>query len=163
MAPNSTAQKASHEVQPDQAQKATGFGDTALQRGIRAIFLGPPGSGKGTQVSHFFTLELWSKSLKYFSGSKYYFQASKFAHNYCVCHLSTGDLLRAEIQTGTDLGKRIESTIKKGDLVSDDTVCELIDTNLNKPECKKGFILDGFPRTTGQAEKVGFPSKNKLA
>uniref|UniRef100_A0AC34QWY2 Adenylate kinase n=1 Tax=Panagrolaimus sp. JU765 TaxID=591449 RepID=A0AC34QWY2_9BILA len=105
------------------------FGDSDLQRGIRAIFLGPPGSGKGTQ-------------------------ASNFATKYCACHLSTGDLLRAEIQAGSDLGKRIESTIKEGALVSDDTVCELINVNLDKPECKKGFLLDGFPRTTIQAEKL---------
>jgi len=104
-------------------------GDSELQRGIRAIFLGPPGSGKGTQ-------------------------ADNFATRYCACHLSTGDLLRAEIQSGTPLGKRIESTIKEGKLVSDDTVCELIDVNLDKPECKKGFLLDGFPRTTVQAEKL---------
>ncbi|KAE9555746.1 hypothetical protein FO519_001098 [Halicephalobus sp. NKZ332] len=103
--------------------------DSGLQRGIRAIFLGPPGSGKGTQ-------------------------AENFATRYCACHLSTGDLLRAEIRSGTALGKRIESTIKEGKLVSDDAVCELINVNLDKPECKKGFLLDGFPRTTVQAEKL---------
>jgi adenylate kinase len=129
MAPPFAAEKASPDIQLEQASKKFGVGDTALRRGVRAIFLGPPGSGKGTQ-------------------------AGKFAHDYCICHLSTGDLLRAEIQNKTDLGKRIDSTIKEGKLVSDSTVCELIDTNLNKPECKNGFILDGFPRTTGQAQEL---------
>jgi adenylate kinase len=127
--PFAAAEKASPDIQLDQAQRKFGQGDTALRRGVRAIFLGPPGSGKGTQ-------------------------AAKFAHNYCICHLSTGDLLRAEIQNKSDLGNRISSTIKEGKLVSDETVCELIDTNLNKPECKHGFILDGFPRTTGQAQQL---------
>lgn len=119
----------SNDVQLEQAQKEQFQPSDNLHRGIRAVFLGPPGSGKGTQ-------------------------AANFAHSYCACHLSTGDLLRAEIQAGTDLGKRIESTIKEGKLVSDDTVCELIDVNLDKPVCKNGFLLDGFPRTTGQAVKL---------
>ena len=71
-----------------------------------------------------------------------------------MCHLATGDLLRAEVSKGSDIGREIKQVIDAGQLVSDELVLKMVDVNLDKPECKNGFILDGFPRTTVQAEKV---------
>eukprot|EP00743_Colponemidia_sp_Colp-15_P001100 GILK01001211.1.p1 GENE.GILK01001211.1~~GILK01001211.1.p1 ORF type:complete len:236 (-),score=37.15 GILK01001211.1:217-924(-) len=95
----------------------------------RLIFMGPPGSGKGTQ-------------------------APAVKDEFCLCHLSTGDMLRAAVDAGSDWGKQAKSVMSSGGLVSDDIVVGIIKENLNQPECAKGFILDGFPRTVVQAEKL---------
>jgi len=96
---------------------------------INAILLGPPGAGKGTQ-------------------------AQKLVDRYNVCQLSTGDMLREAVTNKTDVGKQAESVMKAGGLVSDEIVVNLINENLDKPACKNGFLLDGFPRTIVQARKL---------
>lgn len=71
-----------------------------------------------------------------------------------MCHLSTGDMLRAEIQSGSSLGAEIKKVMDEGKLVHDDLVVSMIENNLEKSECKQGFLLDGFPRNVTQAQKV---------
>lgn len=95
----------------------------------RVILVGPPGSGKGTQ----------SPLIK---------------DEYCLCHLATGDMLRAAVNAKTPLGVKAKEAMDKGELVSDDLVIGIIDEAMKKPSCQKGFILDGFPRTVVQAEKL---------
>ncbi|KAD5317184.1 hypothetical protein E3N88_17130 [Mikania micrantha] len=95
----------------------------------RLILIGPPGSGKGTQ----------SPIIK---------------DEYCLCHLATGDMLRAAVAAKTPLGIKAKETMERGELVSDDLVVGIIDDAMKKPSCQKGFILDGFPRTVAQAQKL---------
>ncbi|KAK4781936.1 hypothetical protein SAY86_016038 [Trapa natans] len=95
----------------------------------RLILIGPPGSGKGTQ----------SPLIK---------------DEYCLCHLATGDMLRAAVAAKTPLGIKAKDNMDKGELVSDDLVVGIIDEAMKKPACQKGFILDGFPRTLVQAQKL---------
>ena len=96
---------------------------------MKLVFIGPPGVGKGTY-------------------------ASAISKIYGVPHISTGDIFREEIKKGTDLGKRIRSFVEKGELVPDEIVIETIRKRLSQDDCKKGFILDGFPRTLEQAKAL---------
>ena len=93
------------------------------------IFLGPPGAGKGSL-------------------------AVKVAKDYNIPHISTGDIFRAAIKNQTELGKKVKSIIDAGGLVSDDITCALVQERLAEPDCKNGFILDGFPRTIPQADAL---------
>jgi adenylate kinase len=95
----------------------------------RVILVGPPGSGKGSQAP-----------------------ALKFEH--CLCHLATGDMLRAAVAEGSEMGKKAKAVMDAGGLVSDEIVVGIIAEAVQKSECKKGFILDGFPRTVEQARKL---------
>jgi adenylate kinase len=99
------------------------------QQERHTIFLGPPGSGKGTQ-------------------------APVIKEEFCMCHLSTGDMLREAVTKGTEMGKQAKAVMDAGKLVSDDIVIGIIEEALKAPECARGFILDGFPRTVPQAEKL---------
>lgn len=75
---------------------------------------------------------------------------------FSVCHLATGDLLRAEVKKGTPLGKDIKKVIDAGKLVDDDLMVRMVKEKLDSPACQNGFLLDGFPRTVPQAKKVRY-------
>lgn len=96
---------------------------------MKLIFIGPPGSGKGTQ-------------------------AKRLAAQHGVPHISTGDMLREAIADGTALGQQAAPIMASGALVSDDLMIGIINDRLAKPDAARGFILDGFPRTVVQAEKL---------
>ena len=103
---------------------------------LRAVLLGPPGAGKGTQ-------------------------AAKVIEKYNVPHISTGDIFRANIKEGTELGKKAQGYINEGKLVPDELVVDLVTDRFQQDDCKDGFLLDGFPRTILQAEQLDeFLSKN---
>jgi adenylate kinase len=96
---------------------------------MKLIFIGPPGSGKGTQ-------------------------AKRLAAQHGVPHISTGDMLREAIADGTELGRQAAPIMASGALVSDDLMLGIIDERLAKADAQRGFILDGFPRTLVQAERL---------
>jgi adenylate kinase len=96
---------------------------------MRVILLGPPGGGKGTQG------ELIEKQ-------------------YGFPKISTGDLLRREVQEKTALGEMAKAKMNQGELVNDDIVIEMIKHKIFQPDCKRGYILDGFPRNVGQARRL---------
>ncbi|KAJ9630857.1 ATP-binding protein [Taxawa tesnikishii (nom. ined.)] len=98
--------------------------------GMRMILMGPPGAGKGTQ-------------------------APRIKDKYCVCHLATGDMLRAQVAAKTELGRQAKKIMDQGGLVSDEIMVNMIKNELeNNKDCRNGFILDGFPRTVAQAERL---------
>lgn len=94
---------------------------------MKIVMLGAPGAGKGTQ-------------------------AEMIAEKYHIPHISTGDIFRANIKNGTELGKKAKSYMDAGDLVPDELTCDLVIDRVAQDDCKDGYILDGFPRTIPQAE-----------
>jgi len=96
---------------------------------MKLIFLGPPGAGKGTQ-------------------------AERIAERFQIAHLSTGDMLRAEIRNATPLGAAAKAYIDRGELVPDSVIIDMVRERIARDDCKNGFLLDGFPRTVVQAEAL---------
>jgi adenylate kinase len=96
---------------------------------MNLVLMGLPGAGKGTQ-------------------------AEKIVEKYHIPHISTGDMFRAAIKDGTELGLKAKSFMDKGELVPDEVTIGIVRERLSKPDCQKGFLLDGFPRTVAQAEAL---------
>ena len=96
---------------------------------MRLVMFGPPGAGKGTQ-------------------------AARLSEHFRVPALSTGDILRAAVAEGSALGKQVKSVMESGALVSDELITDVVIARMNAGDCDRGFLLDGFPRTVGQAEAL---------
>ncbi|MGD9125852.1 MAG: adenylate kinase [Planctomycetia bacterium] len=96
---------------------------------MQIVFIGPPGAGKGTQ-------------------------AEKLIEKYKLAHLSTGDMLRAARDAGTEVGKKANEYMSSGQLVPDEVIVAIIEERLAEPDCQQGYLLDGFPRTIAQAEAL---------
>ena len=96
---------------------------------MKIIMLGAPGAGKGTQ-------------------------AKQIADKYSIPHISTGDIFRANIKNGTELGQKAKKYMDQGLLVPDELTCDLVMDRIGQEDCRNGFVLDGFPRTIPQAEAL---------
>ncbi len=96
---------------------------------MRIILLGPPGAGKGTQAAY-------------------------ISERYGIPQISTGDMLRAAVAAGTDLGKEAKEVMDRGELVPDELIIGVVKERIAEPDCENGFLFDGFPRTQGQADAL---------
>lgn len=97
---------------------------------MHLVFLGPPGAGKGTQ-------------------------AERICERFSLAHISTGDMLRKETREGTELGLMAKAVMDAGGLVGDEIIIAMVAKRIQEPDCEKGFLLDGFPRTIAQADALG--------